>query len=190
MSFKHCDNTFLCFASFLWLDRELRWPDRQCGRHGWWNTKVRACVRDALAEQSLIHYFSFQPVLHNWCNKGHGMCYPICRVVYIKEPLMLIGIPWSGSSKLSARVILYAQSHRQDSTYHSLCYTSCGALDGSRNSSMSPPWGIDPTTYRTNTEKLIAKQIANFIEQWTHKMEKENYCLTPTPQLLNWQNMS
>ena len=109
---------------------------------------VRACVRDALAERSLIRYFSFQPVLHNWCNKGHGMCYPICRVVYIKEPSMLIGIPWSGSSKLSARVILYAQSHRQDSTYHSLCYTSCGALDGSRNSSMSPPWGIDPTTYR------------------------------------------
>ena len=27
-------------------------------------------------------------------------------------------------------------SHRQDSTYHSLCYTSRGALDGTRNSSM------------------------------------------------------
>ena len=31
-------------------------------------------------------------------------------------------------------VLLYAPSHRQDSTYHSLCYTSRGALAGTRNS--------------------------------------------------------
>ena len=37
-----------------------------------------------------------------------------------------------------ARVLLYAPSHRQDSTYHGLCYTSRGALAGTRNSSMSP----------------------------------------------------
>ena len=40
---------------------------------------------------------------------------------------------------LTARVLLYAPSHRQDNTYHSLCYTSCGALAGTRNSSMGPP---------------------------------------------------
>ena len=34
---------------------------------------------------------SFQPVLHDWCNKGHGMCYPVCGMVHIKEPLLLIG---------------------------------------------------------------------------------------------------
>ena len=28
--------------------------------------------------------------------------------------------------------------HRQDTTYHGLCYTSCGALAGMRNSSMGP----------------------------------------------------
>ena len=33
---------------------------------------------------------------------------------------------------LTARVLLYAP-------YHSLCYTSCGALAGTRNSSMGPP---------------------------------------------------
>ena len=43
------------------------------------------------------------------------------------------------SYRLAARVLLYAPSHRQDSTYHSLCYTSCGALAGTRNSSMGPP---------------------------------------------------
>ena len=25
-----------------------------------------------------IEYFSFQPVLHDWCYKGCGMCYPVC----------------------------------------------------------------------------------------------------------------
>ena len=43
------------------------------------------------------------------------------------------------SYRLTARVILYAPSHRQDSTYHRLCYTSRGALAGTRNSSMGPP---------------------------------------------------
>ena len=39
----------------------------------------------------LLRYFSFQPVLHDWCNKGRGMCYPVCEMVHIKDPLMLIG---------------------------------------------------------------------------------------------------
>ena len=43
------------------------------------------------------------------------------------------------SYRLTARVLLYAPSHRQDSTYHSLCYTSRGPLAGTRNSSMGPP---------------------------------------------------
>ena len=37
------------------------------------------------------------------------------------------------SYQLAARVLLYAPSHRQDSTYHGLCYTSRGALAGTRN---------------------------------------------------------
>ena len=37
------------------------------------------------------------------------------------------------SFRIIARVILYTPSHRQDSTYHSLCYTSRGALAGTRN---------------------------------------------------------
>ena len=46
---------------------------------------VRAFAHGAMC------YFSFQPVLHDWCNKGHGMCYPVCGMVHIKEPLLLIG---------------------------------------------------------------------------------------------------
>ena len=33
---------------------------------------------------------SFQPVLHDWCNKGRGMCNPVCGMAHIKEPLLLI----------------------------------------------------------------------------------------------------
>ena len=38
------------------------------------------------------------------------------------------------SFHLITRVLLYAPSHRHDNTYHSLCYTSRGALAGTRNS--------------------------------------------------------
>ena len=38
-----------------------------------------------------LSYFSFQSALHDWCNKGHGMCYPVSGMVHIKEPLLLIG---------------------------------------------------------------------------------------------------
>ena len=37
------------------------------------------------------------------------------------------------SFRLAARVLLYASSHRQDNTYHSLCYTSRGTLAGISN---------------------------------------------------------
>ena len=58
------------------------------------------------------------------------------------------------SFRLTARVLLYAPSHRQDGTYHGLCYTSRGALAGTRNSSVGPPlWRIDPTTHRTMSER-------------------------------------
>ena len=38
-----------------------------------------------------LSYFLFKPVLHDWSTKGGGMCYPVCGMVYIKEPLLLIG---------------------------------------------------------------------------------------------------
>ena len=39
----------------------------------------------------LLGYFSFQPVPHDWYNKGCGMCHPVCGMMHIKEPLLLIG---------------------------------------------------------------------------------------------------
>ena len=52
---------------------------------------VRWVVGSILHGVDPLSYFSFQPVLHDWCNKGHRMCYPVCGMVHIKEPLLLIG---------------------------------------------------------------------------------------------------
>ena len=61
------------------------------------------------------------------------------------------------SFRLVAWVLLYASSHRQDNTYHGFCYTSHGALAGTRNSSMGSPWRIDPTTYRTLSNTITTE---------------------------------
>ena len=71
--------------------------------------------------------------------------------------------------QLAARVLLYAPSHRQDITYHSLCYTSRGVLAGTRNSSMDPPCRIDPTTIAPLTNALTTElHLApdEWIVQW------------------------
>ena len=49
---------------------------------------VRWVVGSILHGVDPLSYFSFQPVLHDWCNKGRGMCYPVCGM---DEPLLLIG---------------------------------------------------------------------------------------------------
>ena len=53
----------------------------------------------------------------------------------------LASVIWyiSYSFRLAARVLLYASSDRQDNAYYELCYTSRGALAGTRNSLMGPP---------------------------------------------------
>ena len=63
---------------------------------GWNNHGKSICLWcDGSSDQSnmvdLLSYFLFQPVLHEWCNKGCGMCYPICGMVHIKDTLLLIG---------------------------------------------------------------------------------------------------
>ena len=105
-------------------------------------------------------------VLHDWCNKGRGICFPVWdereremfyltthsthfiygymasdiwlrTILIVRKETRCRHIGYS--FRLAARVLLYAPSHRQDNTYHGLCYTSRGALAGTRNSSMGPP---------------------------------------------------
>ena len=58
---------------------------------------VRWVVGSILHGADPLSYFSFQPVLHDWCNKGRGMCYHVCGMVHIKEPLLLIDSLCGGS---------------------------------------------------------------------------------------------
>ena len=45
---------------------------------------VRWVVGSMLHGVDPLSFFSFQPVLHDWCNK-------VCGIMHIKEPLLLIG---------------------------------------------------------------------------------------------------
>ena len=70
------------------------------------------------------------------------------------------------SYRLTARVLLYAPSHRQDNTYHGLCYTSHGAVAGTRNSSMGPlhegsirrPSHHERTLYHRATSRSLKRE--------------------------------
>ena len=55
-------------------------------KSSWWHVLWHQMLRyvDSLS------YFSFQPVLHDWHNKDHGMYYPVCSMVHIKNSLLLI----------------------------------------------------------------------------------------------------
>ena len=58
------------------------------------------------------------------------------------------------SLRLAASILLYAPSHRQDNTYHSLCYTSSGTLAQTRNSSMKD-WFDDPS----HLERMLLPEL-------------------------------
>ena len=74
----------LCLAFILYDGKSVRsWCD---------GSSDRSFMMDPL------NYFQFQPMLHDWCKKGHAMCYPVCVMVHIKELLLLIEFPlfeWS-----------------------------------------------------------------------------------------------
>ena len=79
------------------------------------------------------------------------------------------------SYQLAARVLLYAPSHRQDSTYHSLCYTSRGALAGMRNmlsgrhSSPSNAWNsAKEINLQTHSEKTSFRTRHEMFYLTTH----------------------
>ena len=85
------------------------------------------------------------------------------------------------SYRLTARVLLYAPSHREDSTYHSLCYTSRGALAGTRNSSMGPPHEGSirrPIAPWANALPLSYVPLVNLLNAWDicHSIYTRNHC--------------
>ena len=76
------------------------------------------------------------------------------------------------SFRLAARVLLYAPSHRQDNTYHGLCYTSRGTLAGTRNSSMGP--SHEEPCYKLSNNPFtfdlrVAEEINVIGKAWTNR---------------------
>ena len=69
-----------------------------------------------------LSYFSFQPVLHDWCNKVRGIWNPLCGMMHIKEPLLLVGksSPCGGSgfplslSEWSSTICLTPYNRKQN----------------------------------------------------------------------------
>ena len=62
------------------------------------------------------------------------------------------------SYRLTARVLLYAPSHRQDNTYHGLCYTSRGALAGTRRYILK----------QTRLKNLLFNKTRQYIHTYIH----------------------
>ena len=78
-------NVFTCPYTFIFRTRPLAgslW-------HGHWLCPWQA---GSTVQYILLPFISrSSQCSHDWCNKGHGMCYPVCGMMHIKEPLLLIG---------------------------------------------------------------------------------------------------
>ena len=79
----------------------------------------------------------FNDALNTFYLRLYGVRHMVKTILIVRKETRCSHIGYS--YRLAARVLLYAPSHRQDNTYHGLCYTSRGALAGTRNSSMGPP---------------------------------------------------
>ena len=97
------------------------------------------------------------------------------------------------SFQLAARVLLYASSHRQDNTYQGLCYTSHGALAGTRNSSMGPPYRKALTRDTVKMEAKCSSMVqCPFMVQWVIGSIPHSRSIDPfliparAPQLVNY----
>ena len=81
---------FYCINFVIYTRTLIRFRGARC------SSVVRAFVHGAMGRRIDPSWWThwaisrFQPVLHDWCNKGCGMCYPVCVMVHIKEPLLLI----------------------------------------------------------------------------------------------------
>ena len=57
---------------------------------------VRALAHGAMGRQidtswsGPIELFLIQLVLHDWCNKACGMCYPVCEMVYVYKRTLAV----------------------------------------------------------------------------------------------------
>ena len=103
---------------------------------------VSKCIAHAHMIYTYIHTYREREMFYLTTHSTHFIYGYMASDIWLRSILIVrketrcrhIGY----SYRLTARVLLYAPSHIQDNTYHGLCYTSRGALAGTRNSSMGP----------------------------------------------------
>ena len=78
----------------------------------------------------------FNDTLNTFYLRLYGVRYMVKDLLIVRKETRCCHISYS--FRVTARVLLYAPSHRQDNTYHGLCYTSRGALAGTNNISIKP----------------------------------------------------
>ena len=95
LSFSYFLSTVLIFKNmvkYVSLNKPITCQNRYKRAGVRCSSVVRAFAHGAMGRRiDPLNYFSFQPVLHDWYNKDQFMCYPVCGMVHIKEPLLLIG---------------------------------------------------------------------------------------------------
>ena len=72
---------------------------------------------------------------------------------------------------INSKESFFMRHHTEDCTYNALCYTSSGALAGTRNSSMGPLWEIDPTTYITQLAGALPR---SYVSLYLHKRDRSH----------------
>ena len=94
-------------------------------------------------EEGLVTHWAFKNLLWVGRKEGNVLFNDALNTFYLRLYGVRHMVKDHSDSEIGnplppARVLLYAQSHRQNSTYHGLCYISRGALAVTRNSSMGP----------------------------------------------------
>ena len=84
------NDTLNTLFTVMWCQTVVKnqWVRKETCCHHFMSYSSWLSARDLI--YASYHRVSFQPVLLDWCNKGRGMCYPVCGMVHIKEPLLLI----------------------------------------------------------------------------------------------------
>ena len=67
---------------------------------------VRWVVGSILHGVDPLSYFSFQPVFHDWCNKGRGICYPLWDGAYKRCSFRASG-PWTVFDVISLGLVFF-----------------------------------------------------------------------------------
>ena len=113
---------------------------------------VTTCVMHVIYLSQVLQKKRHQ-MLQHWRKEGNVLFNDTLNTFYLRLYVVGYMVKDHSYSERGNPLSPYGLLTEQDGTYHSLCYTSCGALAGTRNSSMGPEWRIDPTTQHTMNER-------------------------------------